>query len=100
MSQPMTAEQIARYVVAEAVWAPSVHNTQPWRFGTGSDQAGPQIGLYADPERRLAVSDPDGRELMISCGAALFTIRLALRSLGWVPETRVLPDPGQPAMVA
>ena len=100
MSQPMTAEQIARYVVAEAVWAPSVHNTQPWRFGTGSDQAGPQIGLYADPERRLAVSDPDGRELMISCGAALFTIRLALRSLGWVPETRVLPDPGQPTLVA
>jgi hypothetical protein len=100
MSQPMTAEQIARYVVAEAVWAPSVHNTQPWRFSTGGEQAGPQIDLYADPERRLTVADPDGRELMISCGAALFNVRLALRSLGWVPETRVLPDPGQPTLVA
>jgi len=96
MSQPMTAEQIARYVVAEAVWAPSVHNTQPWRFVL--DEA--EISLYADHERRLKVADPDGRELMISCGAALFNVRLALRSLGYVPETRVLPDPDQPALVA
>ena len=29
--------------------------------------------------------------MMISCGAALFNIRLALRSLGWIPQTRVLP---------
>ena len=37
------------------------------------------------------MADPDGREMMISCGAALFNIRLALRSLGWIPQTRVLP---------
>jgi hypothetical protein len=37
---------------------------------------------------------------MISCGAALFTVRLALRSLGYIPETSVLPDPGQPELVA
>jgi hypothetical protein len=46
------------------------------------------------------VADPDGREMMISCGAALFTGRLALRSLGYVPETSVLPDLGQPLLVA
>ena len=96
----MTAGQIARYVVAEAVWAPSVHNTQPWRFTTEGGPAGPRIDLHADPARRLAVADPDGRELMISCGAALFNVRLALRSLGWVPETQVLPDPGQPTLLA
>ena len=89
----MTAEEIARYVVARAVWAPSVHNTQPWRF---TADGGPQISLHADAGRRLAVADPDGREMMISCGAALFTVRLALRSLGYIPETSVLPDPGQP----
>jgi hypothetical protein len=100
MSQPMTAEQIARYVVAEAVWAPSVHNTQPWRFTTDGDEASPRLSLHADTARTLAVADPDGRELMISCGAALFTVRLALRSLGYVPATRVLPDPGQPTLVA
>jgi len=96
MSQPMTAEQIARYVVAEAVWAPSVNNTQPWRFTLD----GEQISLHADAGRRLAVADPDGREMMISCGAALFNVRLALRSLGYVPETSVLPDPGRPTLVA
>jgi nitroreductase len=97
MNEPMTAEEIARYVVARAVWAPSVHNTQPWRF---TADGGPQISLHADADRRLAVADPDGREMMISCGAALFTVRLALRSLGYIPETRVLPDPAQPALVA
>ena len=96
MTEPVTGEQVARYVVATAVWAPSVHNTQPWRFTVG----GQQISLYADTSRRLAVADPDGREMMISCGAALFSVRLALRSMGYVPRTRVLPDPGQPELVA
>ena len=50
--------------------------------------------------RELMVVDPGGREMMISCGAALFTARLALRSLGYVPEACVLPDPGQPLLVA
>jgi Nitroreductase family len=93
---PLTVQEIARYVVTAAVWAPSVHNTQPWRFTVG----GQQISLYADAARQLRVADPDGREMMISCGAALFTARLALRSLGFVPETAVLPDPGQPLLVA
>jgi nitroreductase len=97
MSEPMTAEQIARYVVANAVWAPSVHNTQPWRFMAAG---GPPVSLHADADRRLAVADPDGREMMISCGAALFNVRLALRSLGYFPETCVLPEPGQPTLVA
>jgi hypothetical protein len=61
---------------------------------------GQQISLYADVDRGLPVADPDGREMMISCGAALFNVRLALRSLGFVPQTLVLPDPGQPALVA
>jgi hypothetical protein len=97
MSEPMTPQEIARYVVAQAVWAPSVHNTQPWRF---TADGGSQVSLYADADRRLAVADPDGREMMISCGAALFNVRLALRSLGYLPEACVLPEPGQPTLVA
>src|SRR5262249_51881403 len=87
---------IIRSVVAEAVWAPSVHNTQPWCFTAD----GPRIRLYADVGRQLTAADPDGREMVISCGAALFTARLALRSLGYVPETQVLPDPADPTLVA
>ena len=97
MNEPMTAEEITRYLVARAIWAPSVHNSQPWRF---TADGGPQLSLHADTSRRLAVADPDGREMMISCGAALFTVRLALRSLGYIPQTSVLPDPGQPTLVA
>jgi hypothetical protein len=92
----LTAEEIAEYTVTAAVWAPSVHNTQPWRFTV----SGRRISLYADAGRQLTVADPDGREMMISCGAALFTARLALRSLGYVPQASVLPDPGQPLLVA
>jgi hypothetical protein len=95
-AEPATSEQVARYLVAEAVWAPSVHNTQPWLFLAD----GQQISLYADAGRALPVADPDGREMLISCGAALFSVRLALRTLGYVPETFVLPDPAQPTLVA
>jgi hypothetical protein len=93
---PHTADEVATYVVGAAVWAPSVHNTQPWLFtATGSE-----LTLRADVIRLLPVADPCGRELMISCGAALFTAKLALRSLGYVPETRILPDPADPLLIA
>ena len=93
---PLTEEEIAGYIATAAVWAPSVHNTQPWRFTAD----GQQISLYADAGRQLTVADPDGREMMISCGSALFTARLALRSLSYLPRTFVLPDPAQPLLVA
>ena len=96
MSESLTVTEITRRVVAEAIWAPSVHNTQPWRFSV-EDHG---IGVHADAGRRLAIADPDGREMMISCGAALFTVRLALRSLGYIPAVQLLPDPADPLLVA
>jgi nitroreductase len=92
----VTADEVAGYVVAAAIWAPSVHNTQPWWFAL----RGAELVLHADSGRQLGVADPAGREMMISCGAALFTAKLALRSLGYIPETRILPEPDDPLVVA
>jgi hypothetical protein len=94
--QASSPAEISRFVVEAAVHAPSLHNTQPWWFST-SDR---EISVHADVERRLPVADPHGREMMISCGAALFTARVALRYLGFVPKVSVLPDPDLPNLVA
>ncbi len=91
-----TAQEIAQFVVEAAVNAPSVHNTQPWWF-YGADH---EIGIHADDERALAVADPDGREMMISCGAALFTARVAMRYIGLVPKVTVFPEQGISNLVA
>jgi len=92
----MSPAEISRFVVESAVQAPSVHNSQPWWFSS----AGREISLHADVDRRLNAADPRGREMMISCGAALFTARLALRYLGLVPKVSLLPDPDLPNLVA
>ena len=80
------------YLIEVAARAPSVHNTQPWRFTVSRDA----IELYADTSRQLRV-DPDGREMLISCGAALYGLRLAVRSLGYLPNVEVLPGSAAPA---
>ena len=87
-----TATGIASQVVAAAVWAPSVHNTQPWRFSAH----GEQISLLADGSRRLMVADPGGREMMISCGAALFTGQARPASAGLHPRIPAVPGSGGP----
>ena len=91
---PDLAER-AGYLVEVAARAPSVHNTQPWRFAV----AGQAIELYADTSRQL-LEDPAGREMIISCGAALFGLRLAVRSLGYRPEVNLFPEPGQGQLLA
>jgi nitroreductase len=83
-------------VLQAAVLAPSLHNSQPWRFRVTADS----IELHADPERRLRVADPSMRELRIGCGAALFNLRLALIGHGVRPLVTVLPDPTDPELLA
>jgi hypothetical protein len=91
-----TPQEIARFVADAALNAPSVHNTQPWRFHHGEHE----VSISANNERQLTVADPSGREMMISCGAALFNMRVALRYLGAVPKVRLLPDHDLPNLVA
>jgi hypothetical protein len=85
----------AKYLIATAARAPSVHNTQPWRFKVTESA----IELYCDSRRQL-LADRDGREMLISCGAALYGLRLAVRSLGYLPVVDVLPRPGSPRLLA
>jgi nitroreductase len=79
-----------------AVRAPSIHNTQPWAWRLGPDG----LVLRADRTRQLAVADPDGHSLLVSCGAAAHLTELALRAQGWRIETTLFPDLGDPDALA
>jgi nitroreductase len=77
-------------------YAPSIHNTQPWRWRI----LGSTLELIAQRERQLEVTDPVGRLLTISCGAALHHVRLSLEAEGWPPHVERLPDPLGPDLLA
>ncbi|MEV5572049.1 hypothetical protein AB0L06_18555 [Spirillospora sp. NPDC052269] len=91
-----TGGSVAERAIEAAVWAPSVYNTQPWKFGVEDDR----IAVRADPDRQIEVADPAGREMLLSCGAALYTLVLAIRHLGGEPDARLLPDPDRPYLLA
>jgi nitroreductase len=82
--------------VRSATAAPSLHNSQPWLFHVGDDW----VDVYADRRRQLEVLDPAGRELMISVGAAVFTLRLAIQHRGYRPDVALFPDQAEPDLVA
>jgi nitroreductase len=79
-----------------AVAAPSVHNSQPWRFRI---RAG-GVDVFADRTRQLEVIDPLGRELLISVGAALLNLRIAVLAHRRLPILQLAPPSPQPDLVA
>lgn len=85
-----------RFLLNYAVLAPSKHNTQPWLFHVDQNM----IELYADRTRVLSVVDANGRELVMSCGAALANLLAALRYFGfsWLMETPS--NPGENNLLA
>ncbi|MFF4812936.1 Acg family FMN-binding oxidoreductase [Micromonospora chersina] len=102
MSQPATrGEQtptvrMLEAAARQALHAPSVFNTQPWRWRITTDT----LELRADPDRQLATTDPDGRLLTLSCGAALHHARVFLAAAGWAVTVERWPDPADPALLA
>jgi nitroreductase len=79
-----------------AGYAPSIHNTQPWRWRVGEDV----LDLYTAHGRQLSSTDPDGRLATLSCGAALHHARTALAAEGWRTDTTRLPDESEPTWLA
>ncbi len=76
--------------------APSVHNTQPWRWVFD----GETLHLHSDPDRLLSAADPHGRQLVISCGAMLHHVRTAFGARGWHTDTVRVPEPLEPGHLA
>ena len=89
-------EQGWSQVVAAATRAPSIHNTQPWRFVAAPDR----LDVYLDTERALPVLDPTGRQQIISCGSAIEFAVVALAAAGHTAEVDLLPDDGDPDRLA
>ncbi|HEX4953008.1 MAG TPA: nitroreductase [Thermoanaerobaculia bacterium] len=92
----MSDREGLEWLVSKAVLAPSSHNTQPWRFRLGEGR----IELWADRLRALPANDPEDRELTISCGCALSSLRVAAAHRGLATQVRVLPDPADPDLLA
>lgn len=96
----MTTGGILRRHVDELVGlacrAPSVHNTQPWTFRYAEGV----LQLRVDPARQLHLADPAGRELVISCGAAVTNLELGIRGLGLEPRVNLLPAAPDPLLLA
>jgi nitroreductase len=85
-----------RRAAVRATLAPSIHNTQPWRFVLGEDE----LDVHVDWGRQLRVSDPRGRQLLISLGCALFNARVALAAAGQHTEVERLPRGGPSDLAA
>jgi nitroreductase len=79
-----------------AILAPSSHNSQPWLFRMSADI----VEVWADRSRQLRVCDPEGRELVMSCGAALLNLRVACHRFSRESTITLLPDGEEPDLLA
>lgn len=95
MTAPLAHSVLAGCVQA-ATAAPSLHNSQPWAFRLRRGT----VDVYADQARRLQVLDPGGREQLISVGAAVLNLRLAMRAHGYRSDVTLFPEPDDIDLVA
>jgi len=88
--------RIIKDAVQLACRAPSLHNSQPWRFVMGKGR----VHLLADPSRIIRATDASGREALLACGVLLDHFRVAVAAAGYAANINRFPDPGNPLHVA
>ncbi|BBX07323.1 putative NAD(P)H nitroreductase acg [Mycolicibacterium aichiense] len=88
--------QVIANAVELACRAPSVHNSQPWRWVA----EGPSLKLFLDAGRVPHATDRSGREAVISCGAVLDHVRVAVAAAGWEAIISRFPNPNEPEHLA
>jgi nitroreductase len=91
-----TVREKMMHLLRLAVLAPSIHNTQPWKFSVDRGR----IGIFADRTRWLAAADPDQRDLHMSLGCLLENLLVAARHYGYQPEVTYAPRATTPDFVA
>lgn len=96
MSARFPDTETIRAALSLAIQAPSVHNSQPWSWRV--DNQG--LHLFVDFTRHLRSTDPDMRDLIVSCGATLHHCVVALAALGWHAKVHRFPNPDDPAHLA
>lgn len=96
LAAPQRKTELAKKLIESTRFAPSSHNTQPWKFIVDDDG----MDVVLDPDRRLMVSDPDGREHFISLGCVLETLLLTARKEGLTPSLKILPCGESPDFAA
>ena len=89
------SQEQLRFLIGYAILAPSCRNSQPWLFRLGDET----VEVLGDPQRLLEACDPAGRERAISCGSALYNLRLAVRHFGRSESVQVTP-PEAPGVLA
>jgi nitroreductase len=82
-------QQTVQTALSLAVRAPSAHNSQPWHWRVDAES----LHLYAHRSRQLRATDPDDRDLLLSCGAALHHCVVALAAVGWQATVHRFPEP-------
>jgi hypothetical protein len=88
--------QVLKNAVLLACRAPSVHNSQPWRWVA----EGQVLRLFVDRQRTVPGTDDSGREAIISCGAVLDHLRVAMLAAGWRASIKRFPNPKDPDHLA
>jgi hypothetical protein len=95
-----TDTQTAVHALEEAAaiggYAPSIYNTQPWRWRLTADT----LELHLVPDRIMKVTDPEGRLATLSCGVALHHAHVALRAQGWNTTVTRAPADADPDVLA